>query len=141
MFEANKKILDLSDATIRAFKKKDGRISFHLKSFIFVNTTVNFSLTDYLRDFHCSFTLPNDYTIEFDKTAIGVRYFFPHEFNILAHTFHASTISDLRELEDCLAKLNIVYRISFTGHPSEGSETLQKIVPVVTFFKEYRRLT
>lgn len=141
MFEANKKILDLSDTTIRAFKKKNGRISFHLKSFIFVTTTVNFSFTYYLREFHCSFTLPNGHKIEFNNTAIGVKYFFPYEFNIMAYPFNASTVSDLRDIEDCLAELNIIYRISFTGHPSETSETLQKIVPVVTFFNQCRPLT
>ena len=132
-------MLDLADYTIRAFKKKDGRISFHLKSFILVTTNVNFSLTTYLRDFHCSFILPHDYEIEFNRTAIGVRLFFPYKFNTMAYYFKASTVSDLRDLKPCLAKLNIIYRISFTGHPIECSKSLQKVVPIVTFFEKRHR--
>ena len=127
-------MFDLANYIIRAFKKKDGRISFHLKSFILVTTNVNFSLTTYLRDFHCSFTLPSNHEVEFDRTAIGVRLFFPHEFNTMAYYFKASTVSELRDIEPCLAKLNIIYRISFTGHPSECSESLQKVVPIITCF-------
>ncbi len=127
-------MLDLANYTIRAFKKKDGRISFHLKSFILVTANVNFSLTAYLRDFRCSFIVPGGHEIEFDKTAIGIRLSFPYEYNTMAYSFKASTVSDLRNLKPCLVKLSIIYRISFTGHPSECSESLQKVVPIVTCF-------
>ena len=105
--------IDLANYIIRAFKKKDGRISFHLNSLILVTTNVNFSLTHYLRDFHCSFTLPNNHEFEFDRTAIGERLFFSPEFNTMAYYFKASTVSDLRDIEPRLAKLNIIYRISY----------------------------
>lgn len=127
-------MLDLANYTIRAFKKKDGKISFHLKSFILVTTNITFSLTAYLSDFHCSFILPDGHEIEFKRTAISVRLFFPYEFNTMAYYFKASTISDFKDIKPCLAKLNITYNICFTGHDSECSKILQKVVPIVTCF-------
>ncbi len=51
-------MIELSDTTFRAYKKKDGDMALHLRGYFLVHTNVGFRLGAYLEDIRCWITLP-----------------------------------------------------------------------------------
>jgi hypothetical protein len=45
--------LDLADTSIRAYKKRSGKISLHLRSYLLVKTNASFSLSYYMKSIDC----------------------------------------------------------------------------------------
>lgn len=124
-------MLDLADTSIKAFKKRSGNISLHLRSYLLIKTNVSFSLSYYMKDIHCSLTLPDGSLINFDKASFSHRTIFKYNGEIMVHDFWASTITDKKMINPCLGKLRIDYRISFTGHPAEEWDGYERLVPVI----------
>lgn len=121
--------LDLSDTSIRAYKKQNGKISLHLRSFLLIKTDASFSLSQYMKNLECLLILQDGTTIAFDEIeySVGCEY----ALETMAHSFLASTITNLTNIKSGLARLRVTYHLSFTGHPYEEPNSFEKIVPLV----------
>src|SRR5437870_7092549 len=58
------KMLRLADTSIRLYRKKDGKASLRLRSYLMVQTNVGFRLSAYLKTISCHLTLPSGEVIE-----------------------------------------------------------------------------
>ena len=58
--------LDLADTSIRAYKKRSGKISLHLRSYLLVKTNASFSLSCYMKSIDCLLILEDGTEIPFD---------------------------------------------------------------------------
>lgn len=105
----------LSNYIIKAFKKKSGKISFHLRSHFFIKTNASFSITTYLSNLESFFILPNGEKIEFDSSSVVNVPFLQFNGEYIVSEIHFETISKLTKIEPCIVDLHIIY--AFFGHP------------------------
>ena len=82
--------------------------------------------------------MPKYESIEFEHHSIGVAPSHPYDLNTMVHDFHATTISNLTDIEACLAELNLTYRMCFTGHPAETAESIRKLAPIRKMFFSWK---
>jgi len=104
----------LSDYTIRAYRKRNGVISFHLRSHLFIKTNTAFSVTSYLSNLKSYFVLENGVKINFDTMFTIVAPFIPFNGEYIITEIHYTTISKLTKIKSCIVDLHIFY--SFFGH-------------------------
>jgi len=123
--------LDLADTSIRAYKKGNGKISLHLRSYLLVKTNTTFSLSHYMRSIDCQLILEDGTEIDFEDISYLVDIICKYSFNTMVHNFYASTITNLNDIEQSLALLKVKYHISFTGHPCEEPDSFKRIVPII----------
>lgn len=123
--------LDLADTSIRAYKKRSGKVSLHLRSYLLVKTNTNFSLSYYIKSINCLLILEDGTEIPFDNTSISVHTICKDAFQVMAYNFQASTVTVFSDIRMCLARLRVSYHISFTGHPCEKPGHFEKVVPIV----------
>ena len=124
-------ILDLADTSIRAYKKGNGKIYLHLRSYLLVKTNVTFSLSHYMKSIDCQLILQDGTEITFEDISYSVAIVCEYSFNTMVHNFYASTVTNLNDINQSLALLKVIYHISFTGHPCEEPESFEKIVPII----------
>ncbi|MFZ1036549.1 MAG: hypothetical protein WAU61_11680 [Smithella sp.] len=124
-------MLDLADSSIRAYKKGNGNISLHLRSYLLVRTNATFSLSHYMKNIDCKLILLDRTEIDFDYISYSVAIICEYAFQTMAHNFQASTITNLTNIEQSLGVLKVNYHISFTGHLFEKSRSFEKIVPII----------
>lgn len=129
--------LRLSDTTVRMYRKKNGEVSYRLKSFLLVETTATFNLCAYLRDITASLTLPDNDTVQME---VGITYHTQMDcrLNTMTHELWASGNNFQKKMRDCLGKLRIDYHLSFTGHPTEEPAYFENIVPIVVKSHTYK---
>jgi hypothetical protein len=123
--------LDLADKSIRAYKKRSGKISLHLRSYLLVKTNASFSLSYYMKSIDCLLILEDGTEIPFDNTSFSVHTICEDAFQVMAHNFQASTVTGFSDIKRCLARLRVSYHISFTGYPYEKPDHFEKVVSVV----------
>ena len=124
-------MLRLADTSIRLYRKKNGKISLHLRSYLIVTTNAGFRLSAYLKEISCRLTLPSGEVIVFDKISYSDDLTCKYELNTMVHDFWASATTDMHPIKDSVATFRVDYRISFTGHPSEESRYFETIVPLI----------
>jgi hypothetical protein len=105
----------LSDCTIKAYMKRNGVISFHFRSHIFIRTKMPYSVTTYLNNLKSYFILENGEKINFDSMSVVDVPFIPYNGKYIVTEIHFTTISKLTKVESCLVDLHIFY--SLFGHP------------------------
>lgn len=123
--------LDLADTSIRAYKKRSGKISLHLRSYLLVKTNTSFSLSYYIKSIDCLLILEGGTEIPLNNISFSVHTICEDAFQVMAHNFQASTVTGFSDIKRCLARLRVSYLISFTGHPYEEPDYFEKIVPIV----------
>ena len=128
-------MIELADTTIRAYKKKNGFISLHLRSFLLVHTNVGFRLAAYLKDIRCWIALPGRNEQAFDWVSVSEAPACKVDQGIMAHDLWLWTIIRTRSLRRCIADFRMMYHISFTGHETEEPETVKRKVMVVPHFR------
>jgi len=106
----------LSNYIIKAYKKRNGKVSFHLRSHLFVKSNEPFSVAHYLDPFEAFFILPSGEKIIFENKSVSVFSFCEYEGEYLINEIHLTTVSHLTEIKDCLVDLNIQYALFH--HPS-----------------------
>jgi hypothetical protein len=114
-------MLRLADTSVRLYRKKDGRASFRLRSYLMIDTSVGFRLSAYLKELSCKLTLPSGEDIVFEEISFSEDLICKHQLNTMVHDLWASASADIKEIRNGVGKLRIDYRISFTGHEAEGS--------------------
>lgn len=114
--------IELTNTIIRAFRKRDNRISFHLRTHFLVHSRTSFSISTYLRDIASWFILPNGQRIDFETISYPVHPEIPFNGKFLVSELHLATVSELTKVSTCAADLYIRFHFSFTGHPSEEAE-------------------
>lgn len=108
-------IVKLSNYIIKAHKKKNGKISFHLRSHLFVKANGSFSVAHYLNPFEAFFILPTGQKIVFDNRGVTACSFCDYDGEYLINEIHLTTVSDLTKIKDCSVDLHLQY--SFFHHP------------------------
>ena len=97
--------LDLSDTSVRAYKKRNGDISLHLRSYLMVHTNKSFKLSSYLKSMECCLILQNGTEIVFDKISYSLSCEYALE--TMKHHFLASTITNLTDINEIRGKREI----------------------------------
>lgn len=124
-------MIELADTTVRAYRKKSGFISLHLRSYLLIHTDIGFRLSAYLKDIRCWITLPGRKEHAFDWVSVSEATECEPDRGIMAHSFHTYTVVPVRTLPRCIAELRLMYHISFTGHDTEEPESLKRKVLVI----------
>lgn len=117
----------LADTSVRLFKKRDGRTSLWLRSYLVIPG--DFRLSAYLQAISARVELPVGDGIALDTILYGEDCH-----TVMGHmlyTFRASGVTDLPVRRHRAARLVIDYRLNFTGHPDEPSARIDVIVPLI----------
>lgn len=132
---ARHQMIELADTTVRAYKKKNGFISLHLRSFLLVHTKAGFRLDAYLKDIRCWIALPGRKEEAFDSVPFSEAPTCKVDQGIMAHDLWLSTIIPTRTVHRCIAEFRMMYHISFTGHETEEPETMKRKIMVIPHFR------
>ena len=124
-------MLRLADTSIRLYRKKDGKVSLRLRSYLMVKTNASFRLSAYLKDISCKLTFPSGEVVVFNDISYTDALTCKYELETMVYDFWASAIADMQQIKDGIAKLRLDYRISFTGHPSESPKFFEAVVPLI----------
>jgi len=124
-------MLRLADTSIRLYRKKDGKASFRLRSYLLVKTNVGFRLSAYLKHISCNLTLSSGEVVVFDQVSFTEDLTCKYEMETMVHGFWASAIADMPVIKDTVARLRVDYHLSFTGHPSETPAFFEAVVPLI----------
>ena len=124
-------MIELADTTFRAYKKRSGFISLHLRSFLLVHTGVGFRLSAYLKEVRCWITLPGSKEQAFDSVSIGDAPECNLDRGIMAHSLRISGLIPPRTLRPCVADFRMRYKITFRGHETDKSKTIKRKVLVI----------
>lgn len=130
-------MLNLADTSIRMYRRKDGRVSLKLRSYLLVHTNTGFRLSAYLRDMSCQVELASGQIIKFEEISFTEETQAKYQFETMTHGFWASAITEMKVMENQVGKFRMDYLISFTGHPSEQPSSFQTIVPLVRRQTQY----
>ncbi len=121
----------LADTSIRLYRKKNGKVSVKLRSYLMIKTNCGFNLGAYLKDISCVLTFYNGERMVFDDVAFAVDMECEYQLDTMVHTFWASGITEMDVLKFSIGKLCVNFLISFTGHPSEEPDSVEYIVPLI----------
>ena len=127
-------MFEVVDGTFRAYKKKNGNISLHLRTYLLVYTNLGFRLNAYLKDLKGWLKLPDKNEIEIDKISYSQAVVCKYSNDIMAHDFWLSTVLNENIIKPCIADLRLMFHLSFTGHPYEEPEYLTKkvfVAPII----------
>lgn len=124
-------MLRLADTSIRLYRKKNGKVSFRLRSYLMIKTTVGFRLSAYLKDISCQLTLATGEIIALPNVSYCDWTFCKYEGDTMVHEFWANGVSDMPTIKNGIGTLRVTYRLSFTNHPCEGYESFDVVVPLV----------
>lgn len=124
-------MLRLADTSIRMYRRKDGKVSLHLRSYLMVQTDASFRLSTYLKDVSAQLTMPTGPVIQFDRVAFSDALKCKYSLNTMVHDFWASAVAQLPTLTDQVGLLRVDYHLSFTGHPSETPAFFELVVPLI----------
>jgi hypothetical protein len=124
-------MLKLADTSIRMYRRKDGRVSLRLKSYLLVQSNISFRLSAYLRSISCHLMFASGNEIEFDEVAFTEDTEAEYKLGTMVHGFWASAVTDMDTIRNTVATFRMDYRISFTGHEDETAESFQAVVPLV----------
>lgn len=122
-------LLDLSDTTIKLYRKMDGSVSVKLNSHLMIHTKgQGFCLSTYLNQLDCSLTLDTGEEILLDEYQYSLGCI--HKMGYMIHTFNASGKTKMEVINDGAGLLKIEYRLfSYPGQSSP--DVIAKVVPVL----------
>jgi hypothetical protein len=119
---------DISNCEVKAFKKRDGRVSFHLQSHVFFHTTVSFSIDSYFKGVTGFIQFPGEDWLEFDRVWLASNSAVPFDGKHQVHQFGASFISSKHDTKPCMTRIKFIF--SFDIHDVEFSFKAQRIAIV-----------
>jgi hypothetical protein len=122
-------MIHLADTSIRIYRKRDGQFSLRLRSYLMVKTNLGFRLGAYLKSISLELSLPNGESLKFDS--ISWTSDCDYEMETMVHEFWASGATPMDITRFFVAKLNVHYHLSFTGHPTERPTSFEVMVPLV----------
>lgn len=122
-------MIELSDTTIRLYRKQDGQASLILRSFLMVNTSNSFNLHAYLKNVSLHLRFSSGEECELIPSVFGSRECFSQ--NIMVYKFTGSGAIELKEFKNTICLLTMKYHVSFTGHSSEEENSISYYVPVI----------
>lgn len=129
--EKGSDMLRLADTTVRLYRKRDGRASYHLRSYLLVDANAGFRLSAYLKSISCRLTWTSGDIVQFDDIGFTEDVILKYELNTLVHRFHATAFGEMPRRQNGLGTLRLDYHVSFTGHPSEEAKWFEVVVPIV----------
>ena len=100
---------DISNCEVKIFKKRDGRISFHLRSHVIFYTPASFNAGSYLNDLNGFIQFPGEEWLEFTQVWLAEDAIAPFDGKHQVHEFGASLISSTHNLKPCLAKIKFTF--------------------------------
>ena len=121
-------MFEIVDGTFRAYKKKNGNISLHLRTYLLVHTNAGFRLSTYLMNLKAWLKLPQKNEIEIDDISFSEAVVCKYTNDIMVHDFWLSTVLMEQAIKPCVADLRIMLQLSFTRDPYEKPEYLTKKV-------------
>jgi hypothetical protein len=127
-------MLDLADTSIRAYRKRSGKISLHLCSYLLVKTNRRFSLDAYLSNIDCRLILGDGTEIDFEHISYSVSRVCLYEFDTMVHSFQASAVTNLTDIRNSVGRLKVTYELFH--HPCMKPDSFERIVPII---KRYYR--
>lgn len=130
-------MLQLSDTTVRVYRKKNGDYSFRLSGHLLVLTNASFSLDAYLRDIRCILSFASGESVSME-CSYTVDTMAQYVMNAMVHRFWASGSSRMENLYNTIGKLRLDYHISFTGHEAEEPDFIEYLVPVIVKANTYK---
>ncbi len=132
-------MLRLADTSVRMYRRKDGRVSVRLRSYLMVSTNVGFRLAAYRRSISCRLQFPDGKEIDFGSVAFTESVEAEYKLNTMVHGVWAHGITDIPKIQDTVATLRLDYHVSFTGHPEEEPSHFEVVVPVLKRRPAYGR--
>lgn len=130
-------MLRLADTSIRLYRKKNGKVSVRLRSYLMIETNTSFYLGTYLKDISCVLTFSNGETMVFDDVAFAENMECEYHLDTMIHEFWASGITEMNCIKFSVGMLCVNFLFSFTGHPSEQSDSVEYIVPLIPIRTAY----
>ena len=123
-------LLKLADTTIRLYRKKDGKVSVKLRSYLLVSTNAGFRLSTYLKGISLELKFSSGEIVSFHEIAFGddVECY---ELDTMVHDFRASAIVDMDKMQNTVGVLTLNYHVIFTGHPTEEPQSISYTVPII----------
>lgn len=135
----SERVIRLADTTVRMYRRKDGLVSFRVKGYLMLCSGVSFSLTAYLKWIMFELTLPSGDVVPME-VSVSERREAPHLLDTLVHGFSAQGTGLVAEMRNTVGTLRIHYHFEFTGHPVEGRDHFDVIVPVIVRTCTYKGL-
>ncbi len=123
-------MIELSDTSIRLYRKKDGRVSVKLRSYLLVNTNVGFSLPAYLKNISLRLKLASGEELKFQEVSFSSDVEC-YAMETMVHGFWGSGVLEMDKTEDTVGQLILDYHLSFTGHATEKPASISYVVPVI----------
>jgi hypothetical protein len=120
--------LFLSNYNFRAFRKRSGLVSLHLRSHLMIETNACFSVPAYLEEIRGFLTIPAYEPMELDVISYDEAPTCKYDGSIQVHGFGISHVSPLREIRDCLGRFRLEYRFNFHGGIIEGVHEHKAVV-------------
>jgi hypothetical protein len=118
----------LSNYNFRAFRKRSGLVSLHLRSHLIIETNTCFSVSAYLEHMRAYLTIPACESMELDEISYDEAPTCKYDGSIQVHGLRISHVSALREIKDCPARFRLEYRFNFHGGVIEGAHEHKAVV-------------
>ena len=128
--------MDLTDTTVRAYRKRDRRISLHVRGHHLVRTNRTFRLGAYMRTWSCHILFPDGRKVLFDDVGFTDDAVCECSYGTMAHAFFASTTTEFLEMSTSLVRLHFTYQLSFSGNHLEKPGHLEKTGVVVRYMND-----
>ncbi len=77
----------------------------------------------------CQLILSDGTEINFENISYSVPTVCRYEFETMVHDFHASTVTNLIDIGNCVGRLKVTYELF--GHPCVKPDSFEKIVPII----------
>lgn len=124
-------MIELSDTSVRLYRKKDGRVSVKLRSYLLVTTNIGFSLSAYLRNISLHLKLASGEELKFKEVSFACDVEC-YAMDTMVHDLSASGLLQIdKKFESTVGRLTLDYHLSFTGHDTEEPASISYIVPVI----------
>jgi hypothetical protein len=124
-------MINLADTSIRLYRKKDGKVSVKLRSYLIIESNIGFKLSAYLKHISVFLTLSNNKLIELNEISFSDEINCKLQLNTMVHDFWASGITEMSKIENSVGILRLNYWLNFTGHPTEEAYYLEYKVPII----------
>jgi len=122
-------MIQLSDTSIRLYRKKNGSVSARLHSYIMIHAKgKGFRLSTYLNQFDCKLTLSSGQEIPMDEYSYTEACLY--EMDHMVYELWMSGIVELEKIEDTVGRLHIEYRL-FSSKGQGSPEVIDCVVPVL----------
>ena len=118
---------DISNCIVKVFKKRDGRVSFHLRSHVIFRTKVSFSIKAYFKGVTGFIQFPGEEWREF-PIWLAIDAAVPYDGKHQVHEFGGSFISSRHSTKPCMATVKFIF--VFNIHGVEYTFKAQRIAVV-----------